>query len=44
MVSLTLPEETEIPTVNRIEDGFKVVPTQYGPAFHCETCDIPVEP
>jgi hypothetical protein len=34
----------DIPTVHVVPDGFKVVQTEYGPDFRCETCDIAVEP
>jgi DNA-directed RNA polymerase subunit RPC12/RpoP len=44
MVSLTLPERAEIPKVNDIAAGFKVVQTQHGPSFRCENCDVEVDP
>jgi hypothetical protein len=43
-VSLTMTDREEIPTVNSIEDGFKVVQTKHGPIFHCGTCDVPARP
>lgn len=44
MVSLTQEARAEIPTVNAIADGFKVVPTRFGPVFYCADCDAPVQP
>ncbi len=32
------------PTVLSISGGFKVVQTEYGPDFHCETCNVLAEP
>lgn len=34
----------EIPTVDAVNGGFKVMQTKYGPSFHCMTCDIPALP
>jgi hypothetical protein len=31
------------PTVQLLPEGFKVVDTQYGLNFRCETCDVAVE-
>ena len=44
VVSLSQGGGADIPTVHSVPDGFKVVSTQYGPDFHCRTCDIPVVP
>jgi hypothetical protein len=33
-----------IPTVLSTPNGFKVVQTEYGPDFHCETCNVPAAP
>lgn len=30
------------PTVNSVTDGFRVVQTEFGPDFHCATCNVPV--
>jgi hypothetical protein len=38
-----MPERANTPTVNSIEEGFKVVQTPYGPNFHCEACDVEVD-
>ena len=31
----------QTPTVLSMPDGVKVVQTEYGPDFHCETCNAP---
>jgi hypothetical protein len=31
----------QTPTVLSVLDGFKVVQTEYGPDFHCATCNVP---
>jgi hypothetical protein len=40
--SLSHFKDADIPTVNRVTDGFKAVQTEYGPDFHCEACNVPV--
>jgi hypothetical protein len=42
--SLSQGKGDDMPTVQRIPDGFKVVATQYGPDFHCDTCNVVVDP
>jgi hypothetical protein len=44
VVSLSQPKHAEMPTVDGIPDGFKAIHTEYGPNFHCRTCDFPVNP
>ena len=43
-VSLTMTDRGEIPVVNEVTEGFKVIHTQFGPVFHCTVCDVPAEP
>lgn len=40
-VSLSQGDGDQTPTVLSIPDGFKVVQTEYGPDFHCDTCKVP---
>jgi hypothetical protein len=42
--SLSQPNGDQAPTVQNVSDGFKVISTQYGPGFHCGTCNIAVAP
>jgi hypothetical protein len=42
MASLFQSKEARMPTVDGIPDGFKAVPSKYGPYFHCGVCDVPV--
>ncbi|MDO8981472.1 MAG: hypothetical protein Q7V17_19820 [Afipia sp.] len=44
MASLSQGESDEMPTVQSVPDGFKVVQTEYGPDFRCEGCDVAAEP
>jgi hypothetical protein len=44
MASLSQDDDSEIPTVQSVPDGFKVVATLYSPDFHCETCNVAVVP
>ena len=44
MAGLSQGDGDDIPTVHVVPDGFKVVQTEYGPDFRCETYDIAVEP
>jgi hypothetical protein len=44
IVSLSHPKGDQVPTVQKVSDGFKVISTQYGPHFHCGTCNIAVAP
>jgi len=44
MASLGQDDGAETPTIQTVPNGFKVVADQYGPNFHCETCDVAVNP
>jgi hypothetical protein len=44
IVSLSLGDGDQTPTVLSIPDRFKVVQTEYGPDFHCDTCNVPAMP
>jgi hypothetical protein len=44
IASLSQASGDNMPTVQSVQDGFKVIATQYGPDFHCGTCNIPVAP
>ena len=44
VVSLSHPKDAEVPNVKAVPDGFKIVQTEYGPEFHCGTCNIPAAP
>lgn len=35
-------EDAETPTVRSVPSGFKIVADEYGPDFHCETCNVAV--
>jgi hypothetical protein len=34
----------DVPTVQSVPDGFRVVTARYGPDFQCTTCNIAVVP
>jgi hypothetical protein len=42
MASLSHLEGAQVPTVDLVTAGFKVVQTEYGPDFHCGVCNVPV--
>jgi hypothetical protein len=44
MASLSQAVSDQTPTVLTVPDGFKVVETEYGPDFHCESCNVAVDP
>jgi hypothetical protein len=44
LANLWQDEDTETATVERVPVGFKIVLTEYGPNFNCETCDVAVNP
>jgi hypothetical protein len=44
LASLSLGDDSDIPTVHRVPDGFNVVAGQYSPDFQCTTCNIAVVP
>jgi hypothetical protein len=39
-----LQHGNQMPTVLFVPDGFKVVQTEYGPDFHCMSCNVPAAP
>lgn len=41
--SLTLDDD-DAPIAQLVPDGFRVVDTQHGLNFHCESCDVAVKP
>jgi hypothetical protein len=41
--SLSHFKGADTPTVDGVTDGFKAVQTEYGPDFHCDDCNVPVE-
>jgi hypothetical protein len=41
-VSLCQCSGDDIPTVRSLAGGFKAVSTEYGPAFHCNACNVSV--
>jgi hypothetical protein len=43
MASLSQSDD-DMPTVQSVPDGFKVVATMYGPDFQCTTCNVAVVP
>jgi hypothetical protein len=44
VASLSQDDGEHTPTIQHAPDGFKVVNTKLGPDFHCEACDVAVEP
>jgi hypothetical protein len=44
MASLSQSDDADVPSVEGVPDGFKVVATVHGPDFHCGTCNIAVVP
>jgi hypothetical protein len=44
IVGLSQDDGDQTPTVLSIPDGFKVFQTEYGPDFHCDTCNVPALP
>jgi hypothetical protein len=44
MASLCQDDGAEAPTTQTVPNGFKAVAGEYGPNFHCETCDVAVNP
>jgi predicted RNA-binding Zn-ribbon protein involved in translation (DUF1610 family) len=37
-------DDNDALTVQSVPGGFKVIQTQYGPAFYCADCDVEVDP
>jgi hypothetical protein len=44
MASLSQFKDANMPTVDYGPDGFKALQTEYGPDFHCATCNVPAAP
>lgn len=44
MASLSQDEDADTPIVQRVPSGFTVVSNQHGPDFHCDTCNVAVQP
>jgi hypothetical protein len=44
MASLLQDRGDDMPTVDRVSGGFRVVRTEYGPAFECGTCNVSTDP
>jgi hypothetical protein len=42
IASLCQDEDADKPTVICVPSGFKIVADEYGPDFHCETCNVAV--
>jgi hypothetical protein len=41
---LSQRDDNDMPTVDRVADGFKAVQTEYGPHFECGTRNVLVDP
>jgi hypothetical protein len=44
MAGLSQGDTHDLPSVESVPIGFRVVSTPYGPTFHCEECDTEVDP
>jgi hypothetical protein len=44
MASLSQFKDARMPTVELVTAGFKAVQTEFGPDFHCGTCNIAAAP
>jgi hypothetical protein len=44
IASLFQEDDSDIPTVHSVSDGFKVFAARYGPNFQCTTCNVAVVP
>jgi hypothetical protein len=44
MPSLSQFKDAQMPTVELVTAGFKVVQTEYGPDFHCAVCKVAAAP
>jgi hypothetical protein len=42
MASLSQFKGADMPAVENVSGGFKAVQTEYGPSFHCRSCDVMV--
>ena len=43
-VSLCQAEDDDLPTIQSVPDGFKVIKTEDGLDFQCVACEVMVEP
>jgi len=43
-VSLFQGQCDDMPTADRVSDGFRIVQTEYGPNFQCGICNVFVDP
>jgi hypothetical protein len=44
LVNLSQPNDSDMPSVDSISDGFKAEQTEYGPGFLCGVCNVPAMP
>ena len=44
LVSLSQPDDSTVPKVEHIPEGFKAIQTEYGPDFLCGICNVPALP
>ena len=44
MASVSQDDESAIPIVQTVPDGFRVVARRYGPNFECDACNVAVVP
>ena len=44
IAALSQGDGDQTPTILSTPDGFKVVQTECGPEFHCETSNVPAAP
>jgi hypothetical protein len=44
MAGLSQGDLDDLPSVQSVPDGFRVVTTRFGPNFNCGNCDVKVDP
>jgi predicted RNA-binding Zn-ribbon protein involved in translation (DUF1610 family) len=44
MAGLFQPDDQDKPTIDSLPEGFKVIETEHGIDFHCETCGVAAAP
>ena len=44
VASLSQEDDSDVPTVQSVPDGFKVFAAPYGPNFQCTMCNVAVVP
>ena len=44
MASLSQGASDQAPTVLTVPNGFEAVRTEFGPDFHCSSCNVQVDP